>query len=124
LFKTLLPEFENERATDLDAARWQSWVDEQSKHLSRSRIANLLAVVSAVYGWGSRPTRKLVPRNPTVEVELPPNDETPRERVATAEQAAALLDVLPFDVRVPYGLAFSRDCAGRRLTASNGTTLT
>ncbi|MEA2215543.1 MAG: hypothetical protein QOK19_1104, partial [Solirubrobacteraceae bacterium] len=26
LCKTLLREFENERATDLDAARWQSWV--------------------------------------------------------------------------------------------------
>jgi integrase len=107
LFKTLLPAFEDEPAASLDEQRWQAWVDEQAqKGLSRSRIANQLAVVSAIYGWGSRSTRKLVPRNPVRAVELPPNDERPRERVATAKEAAALLDVLPADVRVPYALAF------------------
>ncbi len=107
LFKTLLPAFENEDAGRLDERRWQSWVDEQSKKgLSRSRIANQLAVVSAIYGWGSRSTRRLVPSNPTRAVELPPNDERPRERVATAEEAAELLAVLPKDIRAPYALAF------------------
>src|SRR6185437_15332913 len=106
LFKVLLPTFEDERAVELDEARWQAWVDEQAKTLSRSRIANLLAVASAIYGWASRPTRRLVPRNPIRAVELPPNDETPRDRVATAEEAAELLAVLPEDVRVPYALAF------------------
>lgn len=107
LFKTLLPTFEDEPAARLDEARWQAWVDEQSKRgLSRSRIANLLAVASAVYGWGSRPTRRLVPHNPILAVELPPNDERPRERVATATEAAELLEALPPDVRVPYALAF------------------
>jgi integrase len=107
LFGALLPEFEDESAVTLDERRWQTWVDGQSrKGLSRSRIANQLAVVSAIYGWGSRSTRKLVPRNPTVTVELPPNDEKPRDRVATADEAAQLLDVLPPDVRVPYALAF------------------
>ena len=79
---------------------------ERTLGLSRSRIANLLAVASAIYGWASRPTRRLVPSNPTRAVELPPNDERSRERVATTEEAAALLDVLPADLRVPYALAF------------------
>ena len=47
-----------------------------------------------------------MPRNPTVAVELPPNDEKPRERVHTADEAARLLDALPLDDRVPYALAF------------------
>jgi integrase len=107
LFYTLLPEFENEPAIKLDEQRWQAWIDRQSRQgLSRSRLANHLAVVSAIYGWASRPTRRIVPRNPTVTVELPPNDEQPRERVATADEAARLLDALPIDDRVPYALAF------------------
>jgi integrase len=106
VFKTLLPDFEHEEAASLDEQRWQAWVDKQAKSVSRSRIANHLAVVSAIYGWGSRPTRRLVPRNPTLAVELPPNDEQPRERVATAVEAAALLDALPPADRVAYALAF------------------
>ncbi len=107
LFLTLLPAFEHEAAASLDEQRWQAWVDQQAKAgLSRSRIANQLAVVSAIYGWGSRSTRKIVPHNPTTAVELPPNDEKPRERVATADEAAALLDALPDDIRVAYALAF------------------
>jgi integrase len=107
LFHVLLPEFEHSPAADLDEQCWQGWVDKQSrKGLSRSRIANLLAVVSAAYGWGSKATRRIVPRNPTVAVELPPNDEKPRERVATAEEAALLLDALAPHDRVPYALAF------------------
>ena len=105
--QALLKEFADEPAIDLDEQRWQAWVDEKSRSgLSRSRIANHLAVVSAIYGWASRATRKLVPRNPTATVELPPNDEKPRERVATAEEAALLLDALPTGDRVPYALAF------------------
>ena len=107
LFLHLLPAFEDQSAAVLDEQHWQAWVDDQAEAgLSRSRIANQLAVVSAIYGWGSRSTRRLVPRNPTTAVELPPNDERPRERVATAQEATVLLDVLPPDVRVPYALAF------------------
>ncbi len=107
LFRTLLPTFGADDAGSLDEERWQQWVDELALDgLSRSRIANHLAVASAIYGWASRPTRRLVGRNPIVGVELPPNDEKPRERVATAAEAAELLDALPADLRVPYALAF------------------
>lgn len=100
-------DFENRPAADLDAEHWQRWVDSLArKGLSRSRIANHLAVVSAIYGWASRATRGLVPTNPTLSVELPPNDEKPRDRVATADEAQRLLAALSEDDRVPYALAF------------------
>ncbi len=106
LFRTLLPAFETEDAGALDEERWQQWVDGLALDgLSRSRIANHLAVASAIYGWASRPTRRLVRGNPIVGVELPPNDEAPRERVATVAEATALLEALPVDLRVPYALA-------------------
>lgn len=107
LFGTLLPAFDLHKAADLDDRHWQEWVEDRARdNLTRSRIANQLAVVSAIYGWGANPTRRLVPRNPITAVELPPNDERPRERVATADEAAELLDALSADVRVPYALAF------------------
>ena len=103
----LLPEFGSRPASTIDDAEWQSWVDRLSREgLSRSRIANHLAVARAIYGWASRPTRRLVPRNAPAGIELPPNDEKPRTRVAGAEEAAELLGALDPADRVAYGLAF------------------
>lgn len=91
----------------IEDREWQTWVDRLSREgLSRSRIANHLAVARAIYGSASRPTRRLVERNPLVGIELPPNDEKPRTRVADAGEAAALLAVLDAADAVPYALAF------------------
>jgi integrase len=46
-----------------------------------------------------------VPGNPIRGVELPPNDEKPRTRVAPLEEAEALLAALEPDDQVPYALA-------------------
>lgn len=98
---------EHEYAAHLTDEHWQRWVDRMAREgLSRSRIANHLAVVSAIYGWASRATRRLVPHNPTLTVELPPTDSKPRERVADADEAARLLAALAPDDAVPYALAF------------------
>jgi integrase len=103
----LLPEFGARPAAEIDGIEWQTWVDRLSREgLSRSRIANHLAVARAIYGWASRPTRRLVASSPLVGVELPPNDEKPRTRVASAEEAEVLLNALAPDDRVPYALAF------------------
>jgi integrase len=103
----LVPEFGARPAAEIDDLEWQTWVDRLSREgLSRSRIANHLAVARAIYGWAARPTRRLVARNPLAGIELPPNDEKPRTRVADAEEAAALLAVLPAADAVPYALAF------------------
>jgi hypothetical protein len=47
-----------------------------------------------------------VPSNPVRAIELPPNDETPRTRVAPLEEAERLLAALEPNDRVPYALAF------------------
>lgn len=123
LFRVLLCEFEDASAESLDERHWQAWVDAQSRAgLSRSRIASHLAVVSAIYGWGSKPTRRIVPRNPTTAVELPPNDEKPRERVAPTEEAARLLAGLPPEDRLPSRSPSTPASGGRRFNGSNGAT--
>jgi integrase len=103
----LLPEFGARPASTIEDREWQTWVDRLSREgLSRSRLANHLAVARAVYGWAARPTRQLVERNPLLGIELPPNDEQPRNRVADAEEAAALLAALSPPDALPYALAF------------------
>ena len=103
----LVPEFGPRHAAQIDDLEWQTWVDRLSREgLSRSRIANHLAVARAIYGWAARPTRRLVERNPMLGIELPPNDERPRTRVADAEEAASLLGALAPRDAVPYALAF------------------
>ena len=107
LRKRLLPEFGGRHAAEITEVDWQLWVDRLSQEgLSRSRIANQRSVVSAIYGWASRPTRRLVPGNPVKAIELPPNDEKPRTRVAPLEEAEQLLAALEPDYRIPYALAF------------------
>jgi integrase len=103
----LAPEFGARPASDIDDREWQTWVDRLTREgLSRSRIANHLAVARAIYGWASRPTRRIVKRNSLLGVELPPNDEKPRTRVANADEAAALIAALDPADAVPYALAF------------------
>jgi integrase len=103
----LVPEFGARPASEIEDREWQTWVDRLSREgLSRSRIANHLAVARAIYGWASRPTRRLVERNPLLGIELPPNDEKPRTRVANADEAAALIAALDPADMVPYAFAF------------------
>ena len=103
----LEPEFGALAAGSIEPREWQIWVDRLSREgLSRSRLANHLAVARAIYGWAARPTRRLVDTSPLLGIELPPSDEQPRERVADAEEAAALLAALAPEDAVPYALAF------------------
>ena len=107
LRRVLMPEFGPRPAAEIGAREWQLFVDTLARRgLSRSRIANHLAVVRAIYAWAARPTRRLVAANPTIGVELPPVDEVARDRAATAQEAGALLAPLSDSDRVPYALAF------------------
>jgi integrase len=106
LHGVLVPEFGSRIAEDVTELEWQRWIDGlRDSGLSRSRIANLLAVASAIYGWAARPTRRLVSRNPVRLVELPPRDEKPRTRVASVAEAERLLVALRPDDAVPYAVA-------------------
>jgi integrase len=103
----IAPAFGTRRAAEIDAVEWQPWIDGLSQSgLSRARIANHVAVASAIYSWAARPNRRLVPRNPLCDVELPANDEKPRTRVAPHDEARRLLAALRPEDRVPYALAF------------------
>jgi integrase len=83
------------------------WCDRLSREgLSRSRIATLVAVASAIYAWAITPTRRYASRNPLRLIELPPNDERPRLRVAFAREAEQLLAALDAEDAVPYAIAF------------------
>src|SRR4051812_16525480 len=103
----LLPEFGPRIADEITEIDWQRWIDELARSgLSRSTISTHIAVASGIYAWASAPSRRLVPRNPLRLVELPPNDEKPRLRVALAPEAAALLAALDPEDRLPYAIAF------------------
>ena len=108
LRKRLLPEFGGRHAGRDHRGRLAALGrPAQRRRGSRGRGSRTsVSVVSAIYGWASRPTRRLVPRNPMRGVELPPNDEKPRTRVAPLEEAEQLLAALEPDDRVPYALAF------------------
>ena len=94
-------------AEEISEVEWQMWVDQLSREgLSRSRIANHVAVASSIYAWALAPSRRFVTRNPLRMVELPPNDEKPRLRVALVPEAEQLLAALDPEDRVPYAIAF------------------
>src|SRR3954464_15530012 len=103
----LLPEFGPRIAEEITEIDWQRWIDELARAgLSRSTIAKHVSAASGTYAWASAPSRRLVPRNPLRLVELPPNDEKPRLRVALAPEAAALLAALDERDALPYAIAF------------------
>jgi integrase len=80
----------------LDDAYWQSFVDELARSgKSYSRISTYLAVIRHVYAYARRANQRLVPADPTREVEMPANGGKPRERVATKEEAAKLVEAIP-----------------------------
>ncbi len=101
------PEFGPRIASEISELDWQRWIDGLTrKGLSRSTIAKHVSLASNIYAWASAPSRRLVARNPLRLVELPPNDEKPRLRVALAPEAARLLAVLEPEDRLPYAIAF------------------
>lgn len=101
------PEFGPMPADDIGEVEWQMWIDELSREgLTRSRISTHVAVASAIYAWALVPSRWYATSNPLRLVELPPNDEKPRLRVAFALEAARLLEALAPKDAVPYAIAF------------------
>ena len=108
------PEFGDRFAGDLTEMDWQRWIDQLTRQgLSRSSIAQLVSLASGIYSWAAAPSRRLVQRNPLRLVELPPNDEKPRMRVALAPEAAALLAALEPEDRLPYAIALRRSASLR-----------
>src|SRR6185295_20005961 len=88
----VLPEFGHLYSNEITEFEGQAWIDALARRgLARSTIAKHISVASDIYAWAAAPSRRLIPRNPLRLVELPPNDEKPRLRVALAPEAAKLL---------------------------------
>jgi hypothetical protein len=120
---TLRPEFGNRFAGELTELDCQLWIDQLARRgLSRSSIAQLISLASGIYAWAAAPSRRLVERNPLRRVELPPNDETPRMRVALAPEAAALLAPSNPKTACRTRSPSTPGCAAPRSIGSNGPT--
>ena len=52
-------------------------------------------MIRHVYAYARRPNLRVVTNDPTRELEMPANDGKVRERVATADEAAKLIEALP-----------------------------
>jgi site-specific recombinase XerD len=102
---------------------WQRWIDQLTRQgLSRSSIAQLISLASGIYAWAAAPSRRLVQRNPLRLVELPPNDEKPRMRVALAPEGAALLQRSNPRIGSRTRSLSTQASAARSSTARNGPT--
>ncbi len=100
----VLPEFGSAGLGDLSRAEIQDFVDGMlTKQLAASTIRNTVNPLQAIYRHAVR--RELVAINPTREVDLPVARGR-RERIATAVEAARLLDALPDSDRPIWATAF------------------
>lgn len=101
----VLPEFGAHRLTDIRRSDIQAFVDRTlaSGGLSASTIRNALNPLQAIYRHAVR--RELVAVNPTRDLDLPAANGR-RERIASANEAAKLLDALPAEDRALWATAF------------------
>jgi len=93
-------------ANTLTGRDWQRWIDARvGGGLKRNSISVTLNVVRSVYRWACSPNRRHLVANETTGLELPARDETPRERVASPQEAQQLIAPLTSADRVAFGLA-------------------
>jgi integrase len=93
----ILPHFGHKRLSDLSAIMLQDFIDELlSAGRSPSTIRNALLPLRAIYRRAHQ--RGQVPVNPTLKLALPAVRSS-RDRVARADEAAALLAALPASER-------------------------
>ena len=92
------------RLGDIRRGDLQQLVDELTRNgMSGSRVRSVVNALRSLYRWAQ--DRELVGHNPAELVRLPAMDATPRDRVATPAEFAALLAVLPIEHALPYALA-------------------
>jgi integrase len=106
------------RLASLDDSYWQELIDDLVRGgKSYSRVATYLAVVRHIYAYARRPNLRLVASGPTRELAMPANDGQPRERVATKEEAAKLVQAIPA-VEIASALTWDEIVAIRRSNKS------
>lgn len=101
----VIPKFGDRDPDTLTADELERFVEELNEQgLSASSVQNTIKPLAAMYRWAHR-TRRVRRGNPTVGLQLPSGGGT-RQRIATPDEAAALLDALPEDDRVLWAIAF------------------
>lgn len=99
-----LPEFGALRLSELRRADVQAFVDQLlGENLAAGTVRNTLNPLQAIYRHAVR--RDLVTVNPTRDLDLPASRGR-RERIASASEAAALIDALPSSERAVWATAF------------------
>lgn len=92
------------RIADIRRGDVQQLVDTLTEDgMSGSRVRSVVNALRSLYRWAE--DRELVQHDPAARVRLPAMDPTPRDRVATPDQAARLLASLPTLDALAYGIA-------------------
>jgi integrase len=103
LRKHELPRYGARRVEDLRRSDVQRLVDELAPKMSGSRVRSIVNALRSLYRWAQ--DRELVTSDPAARVRLPAMNATPRNRVATPAEFAALLAALELEDALPYALA-------------------
>ena len=103
LRKHVLPRYGGRRLADLHRSDVQHLVDELAPKMSGSRVRSIVNALRSLYRWAQ--DREMVAGDPAARVRLPAMNATPRERVATPREFAALLAALELEDALPYALA-------------------
>jgi site-specific recombinase XerC len=104
LNKYVLRDLGAHRLSEITRGDLQALVDRLiGKGLSASKISNIIDTVRVIYRHEI--ARERVSVNPTTMLELPRGDN-PRDRAASATEAAALLAALPKEDRALWATAF------------------
>ena len=103
LRKHVIPKLGARRLTDIRRSDIQRLVDDLTPSLSGSRVRSVVNAIRSLYRWAQE--RELVGHDPAALVRLPAMNATPRDRVATPAEFAALLAALELEDALPYALA-------------------
>lgn len=91
------------RLGDVRRSDCQRLVDDVAPGMSGSRVRSVVNSIRSLYRWAQ--DRDLVQHDPAGLVRLPAMEATPRDRVATPGEMAALLAALPLHDALPYAIA-------------------
>ncbi len=103
LRKHVIPKLGARRLTDIRRSDIQRLVDDLTPTLSGSRVRSVVNAIRSLYRWAQE--RELVAHDPAALIGLPAMNATPRDRVATPAEFAALLAALEIEDELPYALA-------------------
>jgi integrase len=98
-----VPAFGVKRIGDVRRRDVQRLIDEITPQLSGSRVRSVVNAIHSLYRWAQ--ARELVYHDPAALVQLPAMESEPRDRIATPDEMATLLEALELRDALPYALA-------------------